>query len=41
MLETVREFVAERLAARPDAAEVGWRHAAHPLGAPAGIGRLA
>src|SRR5262249_31605308 len=27
MLETVREFVAERLAARPDAAEVGRRHA--------------
>jgi predicted ATPase len=29
MLETVREFVAERLAARPDAAEVGWRHAGY------------
>src|SRR6185437_11075726 len=28
MLETVREFVAERLAARPDAAEVARRHAA-------------
>ncbi len=27
MLATVREFVAERLAARPDAAEVGRRHA--------------
>ena len=27
MLETVREFVAERLAARPDAAEVARRHA--------------
>jgi predicted ATPase len=27
MLETVREFVAERLAGRPDAAEVGRRHA--------------
>jgi len=27
MLETVREFAAERLAARPDAAEVGRRHA--------------
>ena len=27
MLETVREFVAERLAARPDAAEIGRRHA--------------
>ncbi|HEY4466113.1 MAG TPA: DUF4062 domain-containing protein [Streptosporangiaceae bacterium] len=27
MLETVRAFVAERLAARPDAAEVGRRHA--------------
>jgi predicted ATPase len=27
MLETVREFVAERLADRPDAAEVGRRHA--------------
>jgi predicted ATPase len=27
LLETVREFVAERLAARPDAAEVGRRHA--------------
>ncbi len=27
MLETVREFVAERLAARPDAAEAGRRHA--------------
>ncbi len=29
MLETVRAFVAERLAARPDAAEVGRRHADH------------
>jgi predicted ATPase len=29
MLETIREFVAERLAARPDAAEVGRRHAAY------------
>jgi predicted ATPase len=29
MLETVREFVAERLAARPDHAEVGRRHADH------------
>jgi predicted ATPase len=29
MLETVREFVAERLAARPDAAEVGRRHAGY------------
>ncbi len=28
MLETVREFVAERLAARPDADQVGRRHAA-------------
>jgi predicted ATPase len=27
MLDTVREFVAERLAARPDAAEIGRRHA--------------
>jgi predicted ATPase len=27
MLETVREFVAERLTSRPDAAEVGRRHA--------------
>jgi predicted ATPase len=27
MLETVREFVAERLAARPDAGQVGRRHA--------------
>jgi predicted ATPase len=27
MLETVREFMAERLAARPDAAQVGRRHA--------------
>jgi predicted ATPase len=27
MLETVRAFVAERLAARPDAAEVARRHA--------------
>src|SRR5271169_5451290 len=27
MLETIRAFVAERLAARPDAAEVGRRHA--------------
>jgi predicted ATPase len=27
MLETVREFVAERLAARPDAAEIGRHHA--------------
>jgi predicted ATPase len=29
MLETVREFVAERLAARADAAEVARRHADH------------
>ena len=29
MLATVREFVAERLAARPDAAEVGRRHAGY------------
>ena len=29
MLETVRAFVAERLAARPDAADVGRRHADH------------
>jgi predicted ATPase len=29
MLETVREFVAERLAARPDATEVGRRHAGY------------
>jgi predicted ATPase len=29
MLETVREFVAEGLAARPDAAEVGRRHAGY------------
>jgi predicted ATPase len=29
MLETVREFVAERLAARPDAIEVGRRHAGY------------
>jgi len=29
MLETVREFVAEGLAARPDAAEVGRRHASY------------
>ena len=29
MLETVREFVAERLTARPDAAEVGRRHAGY------------
>jgi len=29
MLETVREFVAERLAARPDIAEVGRRHAGY------------
>jgi predicted ATPase len=29
MLETVREFVAERLAARPDAAEIRRRHAEH------------
>ena len=29
MLETVRAFVAERLAARPDAAEVGRRHAGY------------
>jgi predicted ATPase len=29
MLETVREFVAERLAARPDAAEVRGRHAGY------------
>jgi predicted ATPase/class 3 adenylate cyclase len=29
MLETVRAFVAERLASRPDAAEIGRRHADH------------
>jgi tetratricopeptide (TPR) repeat protein len=29
MLETVREFVAEKLAARPDATEVGRRHASY------------
>ena len=29
MLETVREFVAERMAARPDAAEIESRHAHH------------
>ena len=29
MLATIREFVAERLAARPDAAEVGRRHAGY------------
>jgi predicted ATPase len=29
MLETVRAFVAERLAARPDAAEVARRHAGY------------
>ena len=29
MLETVREFVAERLAARPDAAEAAKRHAGY------------
>jgi predicted ATPase len=29
MLETVREFVAEQLAARPDAAEIGRRHAGY------------
>jgi tetratricopeptide (TPR) repeat protein len=29
MLETVREFVAERLAARPDSTEVGRRHAGY------------
>jgi len=29
MLETIREFVAERLAARPDAAGIGQRHAAY------------
>jgi predicted ATPase len=29
MLETIREFVAERLAARPDVAEIGRRHADH------------
>ena len=29
MLETIREFVAERLAARPDAAEIQRRHADH------------
>jgi predicted ATPase len=29
MLETVRAFVAERLAARPDVAEIGRRHAAY------------
>ena len=31
MLETVREFVAERLAARPDADQVGRRHAGYYL----------
>jgi predicted ATPase len=42
MLETVREFMAERLAARPDATEVGRRHAgyyralAEQAGRPAG-----
>ena len=29
MLETVREFVAERLASRPDVAEIGHRHASY------------
>ena len=29
MLETIRAFVAERLAARPDAAEIRWRHAGY------------
>ncbi len=29
MLETVREFMAERLAARPDAAQIGRRHAGY------------
>src|SRR5262249_56895935 len=29
MLETVREYVAERLAARPDAVDVGHRHAGY------------
>ena len=29
MLETIREFVAEQLAARPDAADVGRRHASY------------
>src|SRR5262249_59829852 len=29
MVETIREFVAERLAARPDAAEVARRHATY------------
>jgi predicted ATPase len=32
MLETVREFVAERLMARPDVAEVGLRHAGYYRG---------
>jgi tetratricopeptide (TPR) repeat protein len=32
MLETIREFVAERLAARPDVAEIGRRHADHHRG---------
>jgi predicted ATPase len=32
MLETVREFMTERLAARPDLAEVGRRHADHYRG---------
>jgi len=32
MLETVREFVAERLAARPDAAQIGRRHARYYQG---------
>ena len=32
MLETVREFVAERLAARPDANQVGRRHASYYRG---------
>ena len=31
MLETIRTFLAERLAARPDAAEVQRRHAEHCL----------
>jgi predicted ATPase/class 3 adenylate cyclase len=40
MLETIREFVAERLAARPDAAEVARRHAGYYRALAAQVDRL-
>jgi predicted ATPase len=39
MLETIRAFVAERLEARPDVAEVGRRHAEHYRALPSTTGR--